>query len=170
LNGRSGFNISGVSRGGRLAIAGLAVLAVGACGPFCNGKVAVANAHVDPTFSCPRPADNYAYKVHGSVDIDNPTNQTLTVKSITEENTTVAIHGNWTGPLGAKGGSTITDFTPKTVKSGSKAIVRFTIAFECTDSGPSVSTYADFDFKFTVVTSAGTFKLDGANKHRLVTP
>jgi hypothetical protein len=150
-------------------MAGLVVAAMGACGPFCgSGKVAVTNARVDSSFSCPHPADQFQYVIHATMVVDNPTGKTLTIKSISEENTTVAIHGNWTGQLGAKGSETITNFSPTSVKSGDKATIKFTIAFQCTNSNPSAGTYGDFAFKFTVVTDAGTFTLTGANNHRIL--
>jgi hypothetical protein len=164
-----GVNISAMGRLGGLAIAGLAIVSIGACGPFCgSGKVSVTNAHVDSTSKCPNPADKFAYKVHGSIDVDNPSSKTLTIKSMTEESTTVAIHGSWSGQVGAKGSESIDDFSPTSIKSGDKATVKFTIAFNCTNSGPTQSTYGDFQFKFTVVTSGGTFNLNAANKYRLV--
>jgi hypothetical protein len=158
-----------MGRLGGLAIAGLAVFAIGACGPFCgSGKVSVSNAHVDSSSKCPNPSNRFPYQIHGSVDLDNPTSKTLTIKSMTEENTTVAIHGSWTGQLGAKGSASIDDFSPKSIKPNNKATVKFTIAFNCTSSGPTQSTYGDFQFKFTVVTSDGTFNVSPANRYRLV--
>jgi hypothetical protein len=168
-SGRSPTNICGVERIERLAIAGLAIAAMGACGPFClSGKVTVANARVDPTYSCPNPSNKFSYDVHGTMDVNNSTSNTLTIKSMSEVDTLVAVHGSWTiGSLGEKFGGPIDIFSPKSIKPGDKATIKFTIKFDCTNSGPSTSTYGDFDFKFTVVTSAGTFTLSGANQHRL---
>ncbi len=155
----------------RLALAGIVVAAVGACGPFCgSGKVTMTNARVDPSFSCPDPATDFPYDVHVSIEVDNGTGQNVTITSISEEDTNVAVHGNWTGTLGVKGGGSIADFSPATIKSGTKATLKFTVGFNCTDSGPSTDTYGDFTFKFTIVTSAGMFTLNGANQHRLLIP
>jgi hypothetical protein len=163
------FKISAVGRLRGLVIAGLAIAAIGACGPFCmSGKVAVSNAKVDSSFQCPNPSTDHPYDVHGSIDVDNGTGNNLTIKSMSETNVTVAIHGSWSGPLNAKGGGDVANISPKSVKSGDQATIKFTIPFKCTNSGPTVSTYGEFEFKFAVVTSAGTFNLNGANKHRLV--
>jgi hypothetical protein len=159
-----------VGRYYRLAIAGLAIAAMGACGPFClSGKVSVANARVDSTYKCPNPSNKFTYDLHGTIDVDNSTGNTLTIKSMSEVDTLIDVHGSWTiGSVGQKFGGPIDTFSPKSVKPGDKATIKFTIKFDCTNSGPSTSTYGDFDFKFTVVTSAGTFTLNGADKHRLL--
>jgi hypothetical protein len=141
-------NISAVGRSIRLAIATLAIAAIGACGPFCgSGKVSVTNAHVDSTFNCPRSSNQFQYSVHGTIDVDNPTSKVVTIKSISAENTNVAGHGNWTGRLGAKGTEPVKDFSPTSVKAGDKATIKFTIAFECTSTNPVPGTYGDFAFK-----------------------
>ena len=151
-------------------IAGLAILAIGACGPFClSGKVALTNAHVDSTYKCPNPAHDLPYDVHGGVDVDNSTRNTLTIKSMSEAGILVDVHGAWNiGSVGQKYNETISTFSPKSIKSGDKATIKFTFMFSCTSSGPAESTYGDFDLKITMVTNAGTYTISSANKHRLV--
>ena len=122
---------------------------------------------MDSSYTCPNPSNLRPYSVHATIDADNFTLNKVTIKSISETNVTTAIHGDWSGELGAKGGSDITDYKPTSINAGDKTTIKFTIAFECTNSGPTNETYADFTFKFKVVTSSGTFNLDGANKHRL---
>jgi hypothetical protein len=153
-----------------LAIAGLAIAAVGACGPFClSGKVTLSNARVDPTFTCPNPATNLPYDVHGSVELDNATGNTLTVKSVSEADELVDVHGGWNiGEVGTKSEDPVDSFSPKSVKGGDKAAIKFIIKFICTDNGVAADTYGDFTFKFTMVTSEGTYTISSANKHRLV--
>src|ERR1700704_1976171 len=151
-----------------LAVAALAIAAIGACGPFCmSGKGALGNSRVASTFKCPNPSTDHPYDIHGTIDFDNGTGNDVTIKSISETNVTTAIHGSWSGALNAKGGGDVANISPKSVKSGNKATIKFTLPFKCTNSGPTASTYGEFEFKFTVVTSAGTFNLNGANKHRL---
>ena len=94
-------------------------------------------------YKCPNPATNLPYDVHGSVDLDNSTSNTLT-------------------------DAQINTFSPKSVRSGDKATIKFTVQFNCTNSGPATSTYGDFDLKFTLVTSAGTYTIASGNQHRLV--
>jgi hypothetical protein len=56
------------------------------------------------------------------------------------------------------------------VASGANTTIKFTIGFECTSSGPPVTTYGDFAFKFTLKTSAGTYTITASNHHRLNFP
>ena len=169
--GRCAIKICAVGRLGSLAIACLAIAAVGACGPFCrSGKVALTNARVDSTFTCPNPSTNRPYDVHGSLDVDNGTGNTVTIKSVTEADELVDVHGGWNiGDVGTKSQDPVDTFSPKSVKAGDKTTIKFVIKFTCTDNGVVVGkTYGDFTFKFTVDTSAGTLNITSANKHRLV--
>ncbi|HEX3509404.1 MAG TPA: hypothetical protein VHW94_13550 [Candidatus Dormibacteraeota bacterium] len=152
-----------------LVVACVAVAAVGACGPFClSGKVTLSNATVDANYKCPNPANDLAYTVHGSVDLDNSTSKDLTIKSMSEAGTLVAVHGAWSiGSVGQKYDETIDTFSPKSVKSGNKATIKFNIPFNCTSNGPAQSTYGDFELKVSIVTDGGTFTT-GVVKHRLV--
>jgi hypothetical protein len=147
----------------------MAVAAVGACGPFClSGKVTLSNATVDASYKCPNPANDLAYTLHGSVDLDNSTSKDLTIKSMSETGTLVDVHGAWSiGSIGQKYDATIETFSPKSVKSGNKASIKFAIPFNCTSSGPAQSTYGDFELKISIVSSGGTLTT-GTVKHRLV--
>jgi hypothetical protein len=150
-------------------VASLAVIAVGACGPFClSGKVTLSNAHADASYKCPNPAKEHPYDIHGSIDVDNSTRNTLTIKSMTEAGVLVAVHGAWNiGSLGQKYNQTIDNYSPKSIKSGDKTTIKFSLQLTCTSSGPKESTYGDFELKFTLVTSAGSYTIS-SNKHRLV--
>jgi hypothetical protein len=151
----------------------LLAAAVGACAPICGigSHLTLSNARVDSSYTCPKQVTNHPYDVNATIDVDNFTNNAVTIRSIAETDTAVAVHGDWNGELGAKGGGSVADYSPRSISAGSKATIRFKIAFQCTDQGTiSSSTYADFRFAFTVTTSAGTYKLGGANKHRLITP
>ena len=121
--GVAAINICAVGRLRSLVIACVAVAAVGACGPFClSGKVTLSNATVDASYKCPNPANDLAYTVHGSVDLDNSTSKDLTIKSMSEAGTLVDVHGAWSiGSVGQKYDATIDTFSPKSVKSGNKA-------------------------------------------------
>ena len=161
--------ICAVGRLRSIAIAGLAIAAMGACGPFClSGKVTLNNARVDSSYKCPNPATNLPYDVHGTLDVDNSTSNALTIKSMSEAGTLVDVHGSWSiGSVGQKYNESIDTFSPKSVKSGDKATIKFIFRFNCTNSGPTTSTYGDFDLKVTMVTSAGTYT-SSTIKHRLV--
>ena len=153
------------------AVVGSALLLILAgCVPICGigAHFKLSNARVDASYTCPYPATNHAYDLHGTIDVDNYTGNSVAIKSLSETNVTFAIHGGWTGPLNEKGGGDIPNYTPKSIAAGDKTTIRFVIPFQCTNSdGPSGTTYGDFSFKYKVVTSAGTFNLDGADTHRL---
>jgi hypothetical protein len=165
-------NICAVKRVHPPTVAVLVVLAIAACGQSSGtGRFTVGNARVDPTFTCPNPADNFAYDVHGTLDVDNSTGNTITIDSMSATTTTVAIHGSWLGRVGEANDEPDLSYSPFSVGPGSKATVSFAIPFECTDTRHTgvADTYGEFSIHITVVTSAGLFELD-ANKHRLITP
>ncbi|TMB89483.1 MAG: hypothetical protein E6J37_03640 [Chloroflexi bacterium] len=153
-------------------VGGVLIMAMVACAPAGgSGKFTMANAHVDPSYTCPNPAEDFAYDVHGTIDADNGTGSQVTIQSMSSTTTTVATHGSWLGPLGEIDDESDLLFSPNSVGSGSKTTVHFTIPFGCTDT-PHVGildTYGEFAVHVSVVTSAGTFELD-ANRHRLKTP
>jgi hypothetical protein len=158
-----------VGRAARAAAFAGVLLVLGACVPICGigAKFSLTNARVDAEYKCPYPSTDAPYEVHGSIDADNSTTSTVTIKSMTEADELVNTVGDWNGAKGAKGGGPITDYQPKSVGSGQTATIKFTVPFQCTNSGPSVTTYGEFSFKFTLVTSSGTYTVDAGNRHRL---
>ncbi|HET7419350.1 MAG TPA: hypothetical protein VFL27_03115 [Candidatus Dormibacteraeota bacterium] len=120
------------------------------------------------TFRCPLNADNLSYHVDGSVGADNQTGGTVTIRSITMDTKVTGIKGNWGNEaLGRTSTSDISPFSPKTVNAGSKATIKFTTVWTCSDPGTgNAGLYADFAITLTLDTSAGKLKI-GANKHRL---
>jgi hypothetical protein len=149
-------------------MAGL-LLVLGACVPICGigAKFTLSNATVDPSYKCPNPANQTPYTVHATINADNSTSNPVTIKSISETWTNVAIHGSWNGKKGDHGTTQVEQFSPKTVASGASTTIKFTIPFQCTNNGAGGDTYGDFSFNFVVVTSAGTYRMDSTNKHRL---
>jgi hypothetical protein len=158
-----------VSRLLKTALTACLVLVMGACVPFCGigAKFSLSNAHVDSEYKCPYPSNQAPYQVHGSIDADNSTTSAVTIKSMSEADELVNTAGQWNGPKTAKAGGPITSFSPKSIASGASSTIKFSVGFDCTNSGPTVTTYGEFTFKFTVVTSAGTYKIDAGNRHRL---
>jgi hypothetical protein len=159
-------------RAARIAAVVSALATLGACVPICGigAKFAVSNARVDPNYNCPYPSENHAYDVHVSIDASNTLSKTVTIKSVSETDQLVKTAGDWNGPKTARGGGPVKTFAPQSVPSGGNATIPFTIPFQCTNSGPSVTTYGEFTFRFTLVTSAGTYTIDSANRHRLSFP
>ena len=144
------------------------LVALVACGPICGigAKFALSNAHVDSSYTCPYPSDHVPYDVHASVLAENSLSNTVTIKSMTYTWTNIAVHGNWSGTKGDHGTDNVTDYSPKSVGGGGKATIKFTLGFECTNSGAGADTYGDFSFKFTFKTSSGTYTTS-PNTHRL---
>ena len=151
----------------------LAILvgAAGACGPVCgNGKLNLSNAHLDPTsFACPSGASSYHYDLHGSVDADNQSNATITIKSMNTSAVVTKLSGTWAISVGAKSGAENLAFSPNSVGAGSKTTLKFITPWTCTNTSGGPNTYADFANQLTVVTSAGTYKLD-LPSHRMKMP
>lgn len=148
------------------------LLALGACVPICGigAKFALTAASVDKQYNCPNSANRAPYDVHGTIDASNTLSNTVTIKSIDEVDQIVATAGQWQGSKNAKDGGPVTDFSPKSVGSGDNVTIKFTVPFICTSTGPTVTTYADFSFTFTVKTSAGTYTIASGNHHRLNFP
>jgi hypothetical protein len=162
-----------VGRLGAPALAGVLAIAMVACGPAGGtGKFTAGNVKVDPAFTCPNPADTFAYDVHGTLDADNSSGSKVTIESISSTTTTVATRGSWLGQIGETDEEPDLEYSPTTVGPGSKATVHFTIPFGCTDTPHEgvLDTYGEFAVHITMVTSAGTFELEAGNRHRLVTP
>jgi hypothetical protein len=160
------------SRTGRIAMLAASLVLLGACVPICGigAKFSLSNAHVDSQYNCPFPADHKPYEVHATIDAGNTLSNAVTIKEIDESDQLVSTVGDWAGPKTATGKSTITTFQPKSIASGGSSTIKFSVGFECTNSGPTVSTYGDFSFKFAVKTSAGTFTITAGNHHRLNFP
>lgn len=152
----------------RLALLISVLSALVACGPICGigAKFSVSNAHVDSSYTCPNPAENLPYDVHATIQAQNTLSKSVSINSISETWTNIAVHGNWSGTKGDHGTSDAKDYTPKSVGSGGNATIKFTIPFECTNSGAGSDTYGDFSFKFVLKTSAGEYTIS-SNKHRL---
>ena len=151
---------------------GLACLLVlAACGPFC-GSFSLSNPGVDASHSCPEGAVQQPYQVHATVAADNPTSQQVTIKSATADMVVASVHGRWEQAVGAKYDAGQVPVTPAKVGPSSKTTLILTIPSACSNSNTSgtADNYADYTVDFTIVTSAGTFKLTSQNKHRIVAP
>ena len=150
-------------------VASLVLVALVACGlPFgIGGKFALSNAKVDATYTCPNPADNLPYDVHATIHAQNSLSNSVSIKSISETWTNVAVHGNWSGTKGDHGTTDVSDFTPKSVTAGGSASIKFVIPFQCSNAGAGSDTYGDFSFKFVVKTSSGSYTISSDDTHRL---
>ncbi len=127
-------------------------------------------ASVDATHRCPVGASNEHYILHGSIDVHNGTTRAVTISSVDATFTLASVKGAWLQKVGDKYDARNITFTPAEVGAGSNAKIDVTIPSACTGrtaNAPVAS--ADYVVGFTVITSAGTFKVDSADRHRIST-
>jgi len=137
-----------------------------ACG---SSAFTIASPTVDASYACPAGANNGPYDLHATADADNPTSQTVDVRSVSAVMVVAAVHGAWQQKVGSEYDAGQVQFSPRTIGAGSKAKLQVTIPSACTNGPhPAAADYGDYTVKLTVVTSAGTFKLTSTNKHRIL--
>jgi hypothetical protein len=137
-----------------------------ACG---SSAFSIGSPSVDATYTCPAGASNAPYELHATADADNPTSQSVDVRSVSAVMVLAAVHGDWQQKVGSEYDAGQVQFSPKTIGSSSKAKLQVTIPSACTNGPHPAATadYGDYTVKLTVVTSAGTFTLTSTNKHRI---
>ena len=141
-------------------------LLLAACG---SSAFSIASPSVDASYTCPAGASNAPYDLHATADADNPTSQSVDVRSVSAVMVLAAVHGDWQQKVGFQYDAGQVQFSPKTIGASSKTKLLVTIPSACTN-GPhptATSDYGDYTVKLTVATSAGTFKLTSTNKHRI---
>jgi hypothetical protein len=75
--------------------------------------------------------------------------------------------GNWSISVGEKSGTDSIEFSPSSVNANSKATVKFTLPWLCTNpGGDKANTYADFKIVLTLKTDSGNYSIDLPN-HRM---
>jgi hypothetical protein len=152
------------------AVRPMAWIAAGALLAGCGSSAfSIASPTVDASYTCPAGANNAPYDLHVTADADNPTSQSVEVRSVSAVMVVAAIQGDWQQKVGSEYDAGQVQFSPKTIGAGSKAKLQATIPSACTN-GPHPATgadYGDYTVKLTVTTSAGTFKLTSTNKHRI---
>jgi hypothetical protein len=150
-----------------VAIGTLLLLGTG-CG-FGSGSFNLSNASVDPRYVCPRGSNNTPYDIHASANAHNGTSVSVTVKTVTAVLTVASVHGSWLQQVGSRYEAGQVSFQPTGVGAGSDATLHVTIPSACTNnSGPSAAaSYADYTVTLTVVSSAGTNRIETQNRHRI---
>lgn len=146
----------------RFLVATLLVGAVGACGPLCgNGKLNLSNPHISPmTFACPTNAFNFDYPMTITVDADNQSSNTITIKKAETDTTVTKLSGNWAIKVGAKTGDPNLDFSPSSIGAGSKTTLKLKTSWYCTNSSPGPNTYGDYAIVLTLTTSNGKYSIN----------
>jgi hypothetical protein len=152
----------------RWVAAAVLIGAVGACGPVCgNGKLNLSNPNITPTsFTCPVAANSYQYDMNGTVEADNQSGNSITIKSAATDAVVTKLNGTWGIAVGTRSGDQNVNVNPKSIGSGSKATIRFKTIWSCTNTAAKPNTYADFSLVLTLVTSAGNYKIT-LPSHRL---
>jgi hypothetical protein len=128
------------------------------------------SASVDATYRCPVGAGNEHYVLHGSIDVHNGTSKAVTISSVDATLTLAAVKGGWLQKVGDKYDAGNITFTPAEVGAGSSATLDVTIPSACTGrTANSPAASGDYIVGFTMITSAGTFKVDSTDRHRIST-
>jgi len=141
-------------------------LLLAACG---SSAFSIASPSVDASYTCPTGANNQPYELHATASADNPTSQTVDVRSVSALLVLAAVHGEWQQKVGSEFDAGQVQFSPKTIGANAKAKLQVTIRSFCTN-GPkpdATADYGDYTLKLTIVTSAGTFKLTSTDTHRI---
>ncbi len=153
----------------RIAVAAAAVVLAG-CSIGSPPTFSVSGAGVDPNYTCPAGAANARYDLHGTIDVHNGTSKAVTISSVSATMTLAAVKGGWLQKVGDSYTAGNLTFTPGTVGPGANATLAVTIPSACTGrSAASPVASGDYAVTFTLTTSAGKFKLDSRNRHRIVT-
>ena len=131
---------------------------------------AVSNASVDQGYTCPVGARDLQYELHGTIDAHNATSRTVTISAVTATMTLAAVKGAWLQKVGDRFDAGDVTYTPTSVGPGASATIEVAIPSACTGrAAGSPAAWGDYAVTFAVTSSAGKFKLDSQNMHRIVT-
>jgi hypothetical protein len=151
-----------------LVATGSLLLLIAGCG-FGPATFNLNNASVDARFGCPRGSNNAPYNINASTDAHNGTSSSVTIKSVTAVLTVASVHGTWLEQVGSRYDAGEVSFKPTRVDAGSDATLKVIIPSACTNNSGATSgtSFADYTVTLTVVSSAGTNRIDAHNKHRI---
>lgn len=145
------------------------LLSVNGCGGT-NAAFTLTNATVDASHACSSGASNSPYDLHATIDSHNGTSSSISIKTVSAVMTLAAVHGGWLQQVGYRYDAGSVVFAPDQVGAGSSATLKVTVPSACTNhskTGGPLS-YGDYSVALTVGTSAGTFKIESRNRHRLI--
>jgi hypothetical protein len=153
----------------RIAGWGLIAIALCGCGFGSSSDFALNTASVQPNFVCPTSATTTPYSLQATIASHNATSTAVTIKSASAVMTVVAVNGGWLQKVGYQYDAGNVAFSPDRVAAGSTATLVLNIPSACTNhkTGGLLS-YAEYSVALTVVTSAGTFKIESRNRHRII--
>ena len=143
---------------------------VAACSAGAPSTFTVNGASVDSAYTCPYGARNAAYDLHGKVDVRNGTSNRVVITSVGAILTLVDVHGGWLEPVGDRYDAGEVAFSPTSVGAGASAALRVTIPSACTNGKVQTRTtsYGDYSVMLTIITSTGTYRVQSANRHRII--
>ena len=154
----------------RQLAAAVGVVVLAACSFGSPTTFTLDSASVDPSYSCPVGASNARYDVHGTIDVHNGTSKAVSISSVDATLTLAAVKGGWLQKVGDKYDAGNITFTPAEVGAGSSAKLDVTIPSACTGrTANSPVASGDYVVGFTMITSAGTFKVESKDMHRIST-
>jgi hypothetical protein len=153
----------------RVLLAAGSLLLLGVSCGFGPATFNLNNASVDALFACPRGSNNAPYNLHASTGAHNGTSSSVTIKTVTAVLTVASVHGTWLEQVGSKYNAGEVSFKPTRIDAGSDATLKVIIPSACTNNSGATSgtSYADYEVTLTVVSSAGTNRIDAQNKHRI---
>jgi hypothetical protein len=143
---------------------------LGGCSFGSSSTFIVSNASVDQGYTCPVSARDLQYDVHGTIDVHNGTAKTVTISALTATMTVGAVNGGWLQKVGDKFDAGNVTYSPTSVAAGSSATLAVAVPSACTGrAAKSPVAWGDYMVTFTMITSAGKFRVDSKNKHRIAT-
>ncbi|HAC44835.1 MAG TPA: hypothetical protein DCF65_02085 [Chloroflexi bacterium] len=154
----------------RYIAAAACVLLLAGCSIGSSSTFSLNNATVDQGYTCPVGAKALQYELHGTIDAHNGTSNTVTISAVTATMTLAAVKGGWLQKVGDKFDAGNVNYAPTSIGPGSSATIDVAIPSACTGrAAGSPAAWGDYAVTFAITSSAGRFKLDSQNKHRIVT-
>lgn len=142
---------------------------VASCSGGAPATLSLTGASVDPSYTCPAGSVDAPYSLHGAIDVRNGTSSRVTINSVTAVLTLAAVRGPWLEKPGDRYEAVAVTASLSTLGAGSSASIEVVIPSSCTKgNASSQASYGDYSVGFTVTTSSGTFRIESANRHRIV--
>ena len=159
-----------VSRVAKTAPLLLLIAVVSGCSIGGPSTFTLSSASVDESYVCPTSANDLAYKLHATIDVQNGTSSTVTIRSVAVVMILASVKGGWLERVGDRYGANGVTVSPDRVGPGSSTSLAVTFPSTCTNGKvPNAgASYADYSVSFTLFTSSGTHTIVSQNRHRIV--
>jgi hypothetical protein len=148
----------------------LLIAIAGGCSIGGPSNFTLNSASVDQSYICPTSANDLAYTVHATIDVQNGTSSTVTIRSVAAVMIVAAVKGGWLEHVGDRYGANGVKVSPDRVSAGSSTSLAVTFPSACTNGKvPNTgASYADYSVAFTLFTSSGIHTILSQNHHRIV--